>query len=121
MKANELRIGNWIRTSKEEQVVDVLCDSVSTMSYQCLPYCDVAPILITEEWLIKFGYTKDKDGDFVKNKYCIGSEGWFGVAHLKYETLGVSMNERHYECISHNIKHVHQLQNIIYALTGEEL
>ena len=58
MVANELRIGNWVRTSKEEQVVDVLCDSLSTINHNCITYDMCAPIPITEEWLVRFGFSK---------------------------------------------------------------
>lgn len=79
----------------------------------------IKPIPLTEEWLVKFGFKKDEIGVFVNicykqnlsiglnlvgDKYCIVYlTGSFGMVQPKH------------------IKSVHQLQNLYFALTGEEL
>lgn len=107
MKATELRIGNLIfdNISEEPIIVDWVTIKV------CYLEDDVyEPILLTEEWLIKFGF--ETDGiTFWKSKADIG--------HFKdcfaYIPCGLASQRRT------EIKYVHQLQNLYFALTGEEL
>jgi hypothetical protein len=108
MKANELRIGNWIRTSKEEQVVDVLCDSLSTINQHCITYDMVAPIPLTEEWFVRFGFEHEE------TEY-----SWF--FHKDGVRLFFHNGVWNYSSLNTVIKSVHQLQNLYFALTGEEL
>lgn len=110
MKANELRIGNLYLNNG---VVD-------TVSVGLLGYLDqnnpigVDPIPLTEEWLIKAGL----EGKFIT----IGDD-----VHFEYD---VKNNEliiggpdacTYGQCFCAECKYVHQLQNLYFALTGEEL
>jgi hypothetical protein len=65
------------------------------------------PIPLTEEWLLRFGFEKKyknyEMGDFMFFK------GSCSRISYKLSLIGI------------NIKHVHQLQNLYFALTGEEL
>ena len=63
---------------------------------------DLKPIPLTEEWLLKFGFRES-------NKYL-----------FKYK-LGLKKRGDNYFYDNISIKHVHQLQNLYFALTGEEL
>jgi len=107
MKAAELRIGNWINYlgSGEVQIKDAkaLFNSMEQFDY---PYPKVSPIPLTEEWLIKFGFDGQDYNLFTielsRNQFMILKDEWLIV-------------------ISNNCKYVHQLQNIYFALTGEEL
>ena len=62
MKANELRIGNWIVLVKEDikQTRDYQLDAYDI--YKASEFGDITecllPIPLTEEWLIKFGFEK---------------------------------------------------------------
>lgn len=117
MKANELRIGNIIQSYKGiETVVDILCDSVNTLQGGGL-YNDYDGIELTEEWLIKMGFTGDSYANFMK---FIDIENWVMVSFVDYshtKLSGVDVSDLN---LSH-IKHVHQLQNLWHCLTGEEL
>lgn len=116
MKANELRIGNLVRNNMNGEILkpcDVLCDGINTDNYEGLNYGFIEPIPLTEEWLLKFGFEKqhnEEDFDY-----------WF-----KNDFLNDIIWE-HSEGFCHNlnyggdIKHVHQLQNLYFALTNEEL
>lgn len=114
MKANELRIGNYVKSFKGiEVVVDVLCDSVNTEKIEGVHYGDISPIPLSYDWLITLGF-KQENGLFYRSPYNqkpIYSRGkYFG-----FNSLGagsVNCNEFQY---------VHQLQNLYFALTGEEL
>lgn len=78
----------------------------------------VNPIPITDEWLQKFSFGKLSNGEFVLDNfrvvdyYIIDSQLHFSF-RIKHPDYTI------YHLVE--IKHVHQLQNIYYALTQEEL
>ena len=110
MKANELRIGNLVGfPSGVKYKVDMLYSN-----YEGLDYWQ--PIPLTEEWLFKFGFEKltDKSRGFNSNSYTY-TKGISFIVHLNDKLLSVNFwqgNEK---------KYVHELQNLFFALTGEEL
>lgn len=107
MEARELRIGNWVYkevgiTALEPFQLEIN-DIVTHYHTERLK-----PIPLTEEWFVKFGFKRKRDGDYWKSAITltyIYGEGWDAVI----SDLGVS------------IKYVHQLQNLYFALTGKEL
>jgi len=110
MKANELRIGNWVMVfpvKHPQQVCDVMFDSVNTESVFGQHYGEVDPIPLTEDWLLRFGFEKMHDGNYWNKKLCIRKD--------RNEFYALYEQGRIY------IQHVHQLQNLYFALTGEEL
>jgi spore maturation protein CgeB len=111
MKANELRIGNWVSTiyGMEFQVYPMAFKQMPTDEKNNLILTTWKPIPLTEEWLLKLG--------FIPNPYEDRYEK--GVLHVecmktKGETYLWVENMPH-------IKYVHELQNLYFALTGEEL
>ncbi len=108
MKAAELRIGNWVMYSSKIQVNE-------NKIRECVDHPDrFEPIPLTEEWLLKFGFINDIDEDWRNDILRLNAdwnneEGWF--FYVNYNGLRPS----------EHIKHVHQLQNLYFALTGEEL
>jgi len=111
MKANQLRIGNKVSYEGSIVTVSTIADDEVTFSdYACFDYPqieDIPGIELTEEWLVKFGFRK-RD-----NNYRVL---WF----INSFTLSENEFKRFYFGIS-EIKYVHQLQNLYFALTGEEL
>lgn len=118
MKANELRIGNLVITNDglnepmEGTVFNILrsyCRIAVDNELEDIQvrYEDLEGIPLTEEWLLKFGFVADKmDGkEFYRGDFKIQLPVyfWWKDSSLK------------------KIKHVHQLQNLYYALTREEL
>jgi hypothetical protein len=109
MEANELRIGNFIqydglqRPSKVS-IIDTTVTSTRTKA---------KPIPLTEEWLLNFGFEKDERNEYWFWKNCIS------VSVLGYIEL-LSFNKQSFKT---NLKldYVHQLQNLYFALIGEEL
>tara|TARA_R110002020_G_scaffold69158_1_gene180217 strand:- start:9 stop:371 length:363 start_codon:yes stop_codon:yes gene_type:complete len=118
MKASELRIGNWVCN----QIHGVgFVEAISGLTvlysrnYDSIPVEQFEPIPITEEWLLKFGFEHrpsihNKKVYVDKQKIqldirCIGDRFYLG---------------RETEFIS-SFKHVHQLQNLYFCITGEEL
>jgi predicted RNA-binding Zn-ribbon protein involved in translation (DUF1610 family) len=75
------------------------------------------PIPLTEEWLLKFGFeinrqTKEENNIWKRN----WEEGCFEV-----EQIGTGFYLWDNYCYGTKIKYVHQIQNLYFALTGEEL
>lgn len=116
MKIGELRIGNIVSEElvtysgrKEQQIIV----SIRDISH----YDNFKPIPLTEEWLIKFGFEEELFGDLHTSDFSKGSismlyvTGNTGIWQLRFEK----------KCNQTFIKYVHQLQNLYYALTGEEL
>ena len=118
MKVEELRIGNLFENSYQSySTVTQLSTKVYDEEYACHNIDGCKPIPLTEEWLVKLGFKKD-------SLSFTGEIGYAKRGHNYY--VGISDNGFN-EYMFHNphfnliIKHVHQLQNLYYALTGEEL
>ena len=120
MNANELRIGNWVMVfpvKNPQQVCDVMFDSVNTECVFGQHYGEVDPIPLTEEWLLKFGFISNPYMDRYEIKLI--SSGFFHIECDKTKGILQLWCEQLPQAIF--IKHVHQLQNLYFALTGEEL
>ena len=114
MKANELRIGNWVKldlVGTQNQVTQILERGVNCGSIGVL-YEMVKPIPITEEWLERFWYERVRMN--IPDKY--KKEG--SNFQIMYDERGFWVQ---YKYGMKMINHVHQLQNLYFALTGEEL
>jgi hypothetical protein len=115
MKASELRIGNYIDYTTEREIVTMQ----TTYEYIRLIHNgnkNFKPIKLTEDWLLKFGfkYSLRLDDFMFKDKNDI-----FEMQPYKKGFLNSVLwcdNE-----ILQELKYVHQLQNLYFALTGEEL
>lgn len=116
MRAEELRIGNWVYMGSDygdEQVTAYQIYNFNMTRNQTADYYrEWQPIPLTEEWLKRFGFKVINalhDGTSVfqradsKTLYLHNSGCWIsGASHV-------------------SCKYVHQLQNLYFALTGEEL
>lgn len=121
MKEKELRIGNYVYF--QDALLKFDFESGWNFDY-------IKPIPLTEEWLLKFGfkevkrYTHDYEEKIYSKSIIVGNEN-----HC--ETLTISMPFKvgfigdyfSDECYTLNIdiNNVHQLQNLYFALTNEEL
>jgi hypothetical protein len=113
MKANELRIGNIIALIKPDQCITLRVDGITLEDIIVyggyfrneLKIDMFEPVPLTEEWLERFGFEK-KYKCFVKEDFV------FIIGHgLAYKLT----------LIANSPEYVHQLQNLYFALTGEEL
>ena len=112
MKANELRLGNIIDIthwsySDFQGELGVIGETITCMEKG---YITAKGIPLTEEWLLKFGLNQFVKGfwqiDNGVDKFCLTFEdGGYHLSFMRYK----------------NLKHIHQLQNLYFALTGEEL
>jgi hypothetical protein len=77
------------------------------------------PIPLTEEWLVKFGFTDDVVNVLENDNFKISIsyyDGW----HLSYkEKQGFGSSEMY--LYPANIDSVHSLQNLFHSFTGQEL
>ena len=119
---NELRIGNlvkWYDVSKVLELhseknkfdnVYIECEE----SFEWTEYNKLEPIPLTEKWLLKFRFEKSKRFELGELKPC-------------YVIFSLAVMIRHnsffVDWIGGNteLKYVHQLQNLYFALTGAEL
>jgi len=130
MKANDLRIGNYLLCGNKTDLLGDLRRVVMVLGVDnsSIMYCEnyetsgvfkssflaenFSPIPLTEEWLVRFGFKLNKLGNL-----CL----YFNKTK-KYITFKHYLNgwciylDHHPPC-----DHVHKLQNLIFALTGEEL
>lgn len=126
MKAQELRIGNYVNFDNNICKIDGICgfaivrmDAGYTIDSQLH---HIKPIPLTEDWLLKFcfkeiGKTKVYiiyDIMQVHLQWCDKKLFWVGCfeSERSYFPLDDSL---------FHIKYVHQLQNLFFALTGTEL
>jgi hypothetical protein len=104
MDAKELRIGNLLENGKVISTNDHRSVFVGNNWYLTQ---DLKPIELTEEWLQKFGFELYDSVEF---------------RHF-YRKNDFDLDENYqpidFDCIE--IKYVHQLQNLYFALTGQEL
>ncbi|MES2240460.1 MAG: hypothetical protein V4497_09415 [Bacteroidota bacterium] len=115
MKAEELRIGNWVDTGDfhlprykgNYKVKDEWFKWANKFK----------PIPLTEEWLLNFGFKKSNNATkfytFDKDKLSI---------HLKSVHYNDGRTYFNSWCIMEKqIEYVHQLQNLFFCLCGEEI
>ena len=106
MKKQELRIGNLIEVNG---VIQEVC--VIPLPENCTIE-NTKPIPLTEDWLLNLG--------FVNN--CLIIKGiLFEVGHVGSDFVNNEMTLRINQFISLKIQHVHQLQNLYFAITNTEL
>lgn len=130
LKASELRIGNLVKGlgwNSEEIEIKVDYKIIGSLHEKELSSMHIRPIPLTEEWLVKFGFACVHKG----NKHYSMRQS---IRNNNYIHFIPTINDMWHLCFSDTqindyrdyitataIKHVHQLQNLYHALTGEEL
>jgi len=121
MKANELRIGNYVRIKEDDgsNVITRFYDdrkiwvNISEDASSTFRFSELEPIPLTEEWLVKFGFTLMKETEYTINTFELnGVRIWNkkgDFTQLIYDTDKIEL------------KYVQELQNLYFALTGKEL
>ena len=109
IQANELRIGNYVFPFDDKEQLFFDCVKVSPNDFKDTQ--NLAPIPLTEEWLVKFGFDEISiTNDNVRR--------WIIDGYIAVELEGNVFTFRNNRLI---LKSVHQLQNLYFALTGKEL
>jgi len=107
IQPQELRLGNLIMEPYDNMVEVV--DSIRDNEVNGEPTDYFNPIPLTEEWLIKLGFHEI-----------------FGVYAVYGREINLKLMDGYWDVYFKGkhvsvIKHVHQLQNLYFALTGQEL
>jgi hypothetical protein len=122
INANELRIGNILMFTdfpqKKEMKMEGYQIDYASRDPNWLNFF-FEPIPLTEEWLFKFGFVKEKHGWYSLKRGSRKTNN-LKMFHLTlcesgYNTKGGIMGGYI------GINSVHQLQNLYFALTGQEL
>lgn len=127
----DLRIGNIVKTDNSDvvEIIELRENNARVKQYDGhISFIDYERLFgeeLTEEWLLKFAFIKDKYqadecgedvGDlYVLNNFMICKKE--GVFYNYIEIEG----DRFYSFCSTKLTHVHQLQNLYLALKEEEL
>ena len=129
IESNKLRIGNLVHSDFSEENVKTVVEirhKMASVKYirtdtnephqSMVDYERLIPIQLTEEWLLKAGFEKltSIEKGFKLNSYTYG-RGFSFIVHLNNGLLSTNFwqgNEK---------KFVHQLQNLFFSLTGEDL
>ena len=123
LKATELRIGNFVEYQRNDILTELKQvkgvnwggDSIFIEYYNQdgsqypINKKHFKPIPLTEEWLVKFGLKKMDISEYTLNTYD------FADFTLWLNDDKFLFNDKT------NIKYVHQLQNLYFALTQKEL
>jgi len=115
MKANELRIGNLVLLTKDDFKTEkeYRLDGIDIYKLDESECIDIKPIPLTEEWLLKFGFRKsDKNDEF---------GGYLSPYLPNGNRVRVKNNTWQSQHLEVKIEYVHQLQNLYFSLTNEEL
>lgn len=109
MEKTELRIGNLIHFRDELFEVSCFMDMVVVSDLS-------SPIPLTEEWLVKLGFEKLRVTKIATiQRYLL-----HGV-NISFYAVSRDFVFSPIETIKVNLKFIHQLQNLYFALTDEEL
>lgn len=114
IQPQELRIGNL---TNEGMVVQIEkdCFYVDNPKYGWLKNTtnEINPIELTEEWLVKLGFEKTGRNEYNNDVIT------YNLAYGAFIVVPVGIENGEF-CMEH-IKYVHHLQNLYFALTGQEL
>lgn len=127
INTKEIRIGNLVEyriTDKLDErkewleVSEIDADDIHWLSKVDTKDEDFRAILITEEWLLNLGFKKDN-----KLNYVFHFEFNEGYEEITVELYKGGENDFYFRGnILHNdLKYVHQIQNLYFALTQREL
>ena len=126
MKVSELRLGNLVKINDRgcDCIYRVTGISETDIDAQCINRCDpfkevynepienLSPTLLTKEWLLKFGFSS--------TLYKELDNGWICISGKSLDIGGAAACTQSMMW-SAPCEYVHQLQNLYFALTGEEL
>lgn len=118
MKANELRIGNLLYYGDPKSTLKPPYFKIEGgHSIQAVESgIDIRPILITEEILLKCGYiVLNESSAGIRYGHVVNGVFDAGLSFVYWK------ESKELICVKKHIKHLHQLQNLYFSLTNEEL
>lgn len=133
MNVKELKVGNTVQDYNERLVTVSNSIIYFFEKIGCDQNTALIPIQLTEEWLIKLGFEINDDGFYVttfESKHeNNGTEANCFIDRMIIDALHVGRksyivwlcNSVSDKMVCYRLTHVHQLQNLYFALTNEEL
>ena len=123
IKANETRIGNWVRYGKRLFRIDTIAPEFPTLNTQefgigVVDWNNIHPVHLTEKWLFCFGFSEMEERTYELSDFKDGVD--LVVKLYKEKTIVTLWSDDPVHFANPPMK-VHQLQNFYFALTGEEL
>ena len=119
VQVNELRIGNWVIDNDDNQIAKVTQLEIDE-NHPEITDVDCQPISITVKWLINFGFK------IVRKKSILGEvidiyqqylSSRISIFTIGYDKWILDINDKDIV----EIQYIHQLQNLYFVLTKEEL
>lgn len=128
MKFKGIQVGNlcyqfraYGNSERKKRVKQITCNHLNCIASG---YDIFYPIPLTEEWLLKLGFEKMKN--YGKKMRGVSSYSWF---YNKMEFLAIHRSDYDFEWhyifkypgLEVEIANVHNLQNLIFGILGEDL
>ena len=124
IKTNDLRLNNLVKWNDSVQKItaiafgNCLLDKNPTADYP-VKITEIEPIKLTEEWIKKAGFKEIK----FLNEYHVQEKGYkyldMIIRYGVFDGHRFLFDFANGKCV--NLKYVHQLQNLYFSITGEEL
>ena len=122
MKVKELKIGDWVLAGGSPIKIDELVEGIDALTLyddetneiENYSYDDLSPIPLTSEILEKNGWKEDDE--------IWGIDSTFGHLHIEFFSNGkeieamVSVTDDRDVCCLRQIKYIHELQHLLWAL-----
>jgi hypothetical protein len=115
MKANELRVGNWCQSPYEKEPFKIEAEHILELE-QGMDELSILGIPLTSEILEKAGFeNKSSTTDY------IFEYGKFIIGGTRKRLFPSVWGEDGLQDYGNLIEYVHELQNLYFCLTGDEL
>ena len=130
MKAQDLRIGNYVYLCNDFCHLTSILSPNKTNGYMVEIWINgpvktklenIKPIPLDEEWMVKLGFNfyksaqKSRCYQIKRGSHKTQNFRTFNL-YQKKDGFGINASDGYEKCV-----YVHQLQNLYFALTGEEL
>lgn len=130
IQSKEVRIGNLVEFNGEVFEIESISRDLPNIKLDSrgigvVPWVSLNGVTLTEEWLVKFGFVqygqKNEHNPMLlcKSNYDFAIYPPSDIFKKKYWRTSIHESIASYKDL--NILFVHQLQNLYFALTGEEL
>ena len=120
MRVEDLRIGNLFYVEKDSCLFNKGINKVSLNTFNDIhlknAITSMRPIELTEEILLKCGFYKD-----IVLTFDLNNEENKTTLQYEFATKKIHICRKHLSAFSLKVECLHQLQNIFFALTNEEL
>ena len=128
MKATDLRPGNYILQKNNNRILPVRCTYQHLQLLECGNGKDIYPVVLNAEILQKCGFIENQKypllpdaREFVLTIPVIGNANNEIRGYIKNNKECFARASVNNLPVSNNLFHLHQLQNLHFALTNEEL